>query len=160
MSYPFIPVSSKLKETNDDFLNVEITIMLMTWDCFFVAASSSDHIGINQKATSWVNQGRTYNRYSTTLTNMSNKTLKDLKLSISKLYGPIWGLTKIRKILTASQLGSMSYQLERASNLFTFMLQLLPVFQSQVTDSPKEKPAYRFVFLELWGCGCNKLCSF
>lgn len=28
------------------------------------------------------------------MTNKSNKTLKDVKLSISKLYGPIWGLTK------------------------------------------------------------------
>lgn len=59
------------------------------------SASSSAHIGINQKSTaSWVHRGRTYYRYSTTVTNKSNKNLKDMKLSINKLYGPIWGLTK------------------------------------------------------------------
>lgn len=44
--------------------------------------------------TSWNAKGRTYYRYSTIVTNKSAKTLTDLKLSISKLYGPIWGLTK------------------------------------------------------------------
>ncbi|XP_043710485.1 endoglucanase 6-like [Telopea speciosissima] len=50
---------------------------------------------IEQKATaSWTSKGRTYYRYSTVVTNMSGKTVKDLKLSISKLYGPLWGLSK------------------------------------------------------------------
>ena len=44
--------------------------------------------------TSWDDKGKTYYRYSTVVTNKSYKTLKDLKLSISKLYGPLWGLTK------------------------------------------------------------------
>ena len=44
--------------------------------------------------TSWNVKGKTYYRYSTVVTNKSYKTLKDLKLSISKLYGPLWGLTK------------------------------------------------------------------
>ncbi|XP_028774859.1 endoglucanase 6 [Neltuma alba] len=58
-------------------------------------ASSSSPISIQQKmTTSWVAGGRTYYRYSTVVTNTSPKTLKSLNLSISKLYGPIWGLTK------------------------------------------------------------------
>ncbi|GKV40049.1 hypothetical protein SLEP1_g47727 [Rubroshorea leprosula] len=44
--------------------------------------------------TSWNSKGKTYYRYSTIVTNKSAKTLKDLKLSVSKLYGPLWGLTK------------------------------------------------------------------
>ncbi|KAJ8436564.1 hypothetical protein Cgig2_031505 [Carnegiea gigantea] len=48
----------------------------------------------HKRTTAWVHEGRTYYRYSTTLTNKSTKTLKDLKLTINKLYGPIYGLTK------------------------------------------------------------------
>lgn len=44
--------------------------------------------------TSWIAKGKTYYRYSTIVTNKSAKTLTDLKLTISKLYGPIWGLNK------------------------------------------------------------------
>ncbi|KAE8710810.1 Endoglucanase 1 [Hibiscus syriacus] len=58
-------------------------------------ASSSSPITIVQKmTTSWNDKGKTYYRYSTIVTNKSYKTLKDLKLSISKLYGPLWGLAK------------------------------------------------------------------
>ncbi|XVF12983.1 hypothetical protein REPUB_Repub08aG0167400 [Reevesia pubescens] len=58
-------------------------------------ASSSSPITIEQKmTTSWNDEGKTYYRYSTVVTNKSYKTLNDLKLSISKLYGPLWGLTK------------------------------------------------------------------
>ncbi|XP_058732107.1 endoglucanase 6 [Vicia villosa] len=58
-------------------------------------ASWSGPISVEQKMThSWVANGITYYRYSTTVTNKSNKNLKSLNLSISKLYGPIWGLTK------------------------------------------------------------------
>lgn len=58
-------------------------------------ASWSGPISIQQKMTnSWVANGRTYYRYSTIVTNKSTKNLKSLNLSISKLYGPIWGLTK------------------------------------------------------------------
>lgn len=61
----------------------------------FFAASSSSPIAIQQKlTTSWVSKGVTYYRYSTVVTNKSAKTLTNLKLSVSKLYGPIWGLTK------------------------------------------------------------------
>ncbi|CAL5430013.1 unnamed protein product [Camellia sinensis] len=57
--------------------------------------SSSTPIAIEQKMTSsWDYNGKTYYRYSTTVTNKSPKTLKFLNLSISKLYGPLWGLTK------------------------------------------------------------------
>ncbi|XP_059641533.1 endoglucanase 6-like [Cornus florida] len=57
--------------------------------------SSSAPIAIQQKmTTSWNWKGKTYYRYSTIVTNKSAKTLKGLKLSISKLYGPLWGLTK------------------------------------------------------------------
>ncbi|KAE9607665.1 hypothetical protein Lal_00026713 [Lupinus albus] len=59
------------------------------------ASSWSDPISIEQKMTSsWVYNGRTYYRYSTVVTNKSSKAIKYLNLSISKLYGPIWGLTK------------------------------------------------------------------
>ncbi|KAF2313445.1 hypothetical protein GH714_011047 [Hevea brasiliensis] len=58
-------------------------------------ASTSAPISIEQKmTTSWNAKGKTYYRYSITVTNKSAKTLTDLKLSISKLYGPMWGLTK------------------------------------------------------------------
>lgn len=58
-------------------------------------ASTSAEIAVEQKlTTSWKAKGNTYNRYSTIVTNKSAKTLKDLKLTISKLYGPLWGLTK------------------------------------------------------------------
>uniref|UniRef100_A0A5B6ZKY4 Endoglucanase n=1 Tax=Davidia involucrata TaxID=16924 RepID=A0A5B6ZKY4_DAVIN len=58
-------------------------------------ASSSAPIAIEQKmTTSWNAEGKTYYRYSTVVTNKSAKTLNGLALSISKLYGPLWGLTK------------------------------------------------------------------
>ncbi|WJX48109.1 Endoglucanase [Trifolium repens] len=58
-------------------------------------ASRSGPISVEQKMTnSWIAKGRTYYRYSTTVTNKSTKNLKSLNLSISKLYGPLWGLTK------------------------------------------------------------------
>ncbi|KAL0331100.1 UNVERIFIED_CONTAM: Endoglucanase 6 [Sesamum angustifolium] len=58
-------------------------------------ASSASPVAINQKLTaSWVHNGKTYYRYSTTITNKSSKNLKNLKLYISELYGPLWGLTK------------------------------------------------------------------
>ncbi|KAJ8616308.1 hypothetical protein MRB53_035680 [Persea americana] len=57
--------------------------------------TSSSPIVIEQKATaSWNAKGRTYYRYSTVVTNKSAKTVKDLKISIAKLYGPLWGLTR------------------------------------------------------------------
>jgi endoglucanase len=62
---------------------------------FSFSASWSGPISIQQKMTSsWVANGRTYYRYSTIVTNKSTKNLKSLNLSISKLYGPIWGLAK------------------------------------------------------------------
>ncbi|CAN6585904.1 unnamed protein product [Malus baccata var. baccata] len=58
-------------------------------------APSSSPIAISQrKTTSWTSKGVTYYRYSAIVTNKSAKTLTNLKLSVSKLYGPIWGLTK------------------------------------------------------------------
>ncbi|KAJ4957172.1 hypothetical protein NE237_013955 [Protea cynaroides] len=56
---------------------------------------SSTPFTVEQKSTaSWNSKGRTYYKYSTVVTNVSGKTVKDLKLSISKLYGPLWGLSK------------------------------------------------------------------
>ncbi|KAK4338501.1 hypothetical protein RND71_042988 [Anisodus tanguticus] len=53
------------------------------------------HVTITQRATaSWALNGKTYYRYSAIVTNKSGKTVKNLKLSILKLYGPLWGLTK------------------------------------------------------------------
>lgn len=61
-----------------------------------VPGSSSGPIAIEQKMTiSWISKGKTYYRYSAIVTNKSAKTLNNLKLSISKLYGPLWGLTKM-----------------------------------------------------------------
>ncbi|KAF5734758.1 endo-glucanase 2 family protein [Tripterygium wilfordii] len=58
-------------------------------------ASSSVPIAVEQKmTTSWNDKGKPFYRYSTVVTNNSGRTLKDLKLSISKLYGPLWGLNK------------------------------------------------------------------
>lgn len=68
--------------------------MFDRWFC--VAVSSSGAIAIDQKLTaSWNAKGKTYYRYLTRVTNKSNKTVKNLQLSISKLYGPIWGVAKI-----------------------------------------------------------------
>ncbi|KAK2664272.1 hypothetical protein Ddye_002846 [Dipteronia dyeriana] len=62
-------------------------------------ASSSSPVDIVQKMTSWwTAKGNKYYRYSTIVTNKSGKTLKDLKLTISKLYGPIWGLNKMDNV--------------------------------------------------------------
>lgn len=59
------------------------------------ASSSASPIAIAQKvSSSWVLNGSTYYRYTTTITNKSSRKLKNLKLYISKLYGPLWGLTK------------------------------------------------------------------
>lgn len=59
------------------------------------ACFAANSIALEQKVTtSWVFQGKTYYRYSTKVINKSTKTLKDLKLSITKLYGPLWGLMK------------------------------------------------------------------
>ncbi|KAK1302334.1 Endoglucanase 6 [Acorus calamus] len=56
---------------------------------------TSSPIIVEQKATtSWRYNGRTYYRYSTVVTNNSGKTVTDLKLSLAKLYGPLWGLSK------------------------------------------------------------------
>ncbi|XXG61389.1 hypothetical protein AAC387_Pa05g0018 [Persea americana] len=58
-------------------------------------AKSYSPIVIDQKTTtSWNSKGRIYYRYSTIVTNKSAKTVKDLELSISKLYGPLWGLKR------------------------------------------------------------------
>lgn len=60
-----------------------------------LSASTTSPVAIQQKATSsWNNNGKTYYRYSTTVTNKSSKTLKDLKIVVNNLYGPLWGLTK------------------------------------------------------------------
>ncbi|XP_031394101.1 endoglucanase 6-like [Punica granatum] len=59
------------------------------------AATTASPISLEQKlSASWNANGKTYFRYSTMVTNKSDKALKSLSLYISKLYGPIWGLTK------------------------------------------------------------------
>ena len=64
--------------------------------CFgYLAVSSSKQIAVVQKMTaSWVSRGKTCYRYSTVVTNKSGKTLRNLRISVSKLYGPLWGLAK------------------------------------------------------------------
>ncbi|KAJ0605077.1 putative cellulase [Helianthus annuus] len=58
-------------------------------------STSTAPVEINQKETaSWVSNGKTYYRYSAIVTNKSGKTIKNFNLTVSKLYGPVWGLTK------------------------------------------------------------------
>eukprot|EP01018_Ginkgo_biloba_P032228 Gb_26728 [translate_table: standard] len=51
---------------------------------------------VSQRLTSsWNYRGRTYYRYSASITNKSpHQTLTTLNLSIGRLYGPVWGLSK------------------------------------------------------------------
>ena len=64
-------------------------------DCVLINCAASGPVAIVQKMTgSWVSKGRTYYRYSTTVTNKSPRALKSLNLSIKNLYGPIWGLSR------------------------------------------------------------------
>ncbi|KAI3853066.1 hypothetical protein MKX03_020061, partial [Papaver bracteatum] len=57
--------------------------------------ASSSKISVTQKATTtWNDEGKTYHRYFATVTNNSGKPLKELKLYIDNLYGPVWGLKK------------------------------------------------------------------
>ncbi|XP_042374755.1 endoglucanase 6-like [Zingiber officinale] len=54
---------------------------------------SSQAFAIEQRqTTSWNNRGKTYYRYAAVVTNKSARTAVELKLSVSQLYGPIWGL--------------------------------------------------------------------
>ncbi|XP_022995392.1 endoglucanase 6-like [Cucurbita maxima] len=65
------------------------------------SSSSSSPVVILQRVTSsWKDKGRIYYRYSTVITNKSWKTVRNLELSISKLYGPLWGLTNSGKSYT------------------------------------------------------------
>lgn len=60
--------------------------------------SYSSLFDIQQKVTaSWMEKGRNYYKYSVILTNKSNKTLKKLNISVTNLYGPLWGLTKLSR---------------------------------------------------------------
>ncbi|KAF2297945.1 hypothetical protein GH714_005934 [Hevea brasiliensis] len=96
-------------------------------------ASNSAPISIEQKmTTSWNAKGKTYYRYSTIVTNKSAKTLTDLRLSISKLYGPIWGLTKSGDSYAfPSWLDSLPAG--KVSSLFIFIQPLLQMSQFQAT---------------------------
>lgn len=67
--------------------------MFLNFDYFGAVAKVSPPLSITQTVTtSWNANGKTYYRYSTILTNKASKTVKNLKISISKLYGPLWGL--------------------------------------------------------------------
>lgn len=60
-----------------------------------VAPNDYSLIALSQTVTSsWSSRGRTYYRYSTLITNKSKQTVKNLKLSVERLYGPLWGLSK------------------------------------------------------------------
>lgn len=59
-----------------------------------VTKSSSPFTVQQTTTSSWTSKGKTYYRYSVTVTNKSMKTAKNLNIAISKLYGPIWGLNK------------------------------------------------------------------
>jgi endoglucanase len=66
-----------------------------------IAAAEAEHaspIDIEQNATtSWTQRGKAYHRYAVTVTNKSTgKTVQELHIGISKLYGPVWGVDKAR----------------------------------------------------------------
>ncbi|KAK3434412.1 hypothetical protein EUGRSUZ_D01896 [Eucalyptus grandis] len=57
--------------------------------------TASNELSTEQKPTvSWTANGRTYHRYLTVVTDKLDKTLKYVNLLISKLYGPLWAVTK------------------------------------------------------------------
>ncbi|GJN06466.1 hypothetical protein PR202_ga24195 [Eleusine coracana subsp. coracana] len=59
--------------------------------------SHASPIEIDQNATaSWTQSGKTYHRYAVTVTNRSGKTVHELHIGVSKLYGRLWGLDKAR----------------------------------------------------------------
>ena len=61
------------------------------------AAEDASPIEIEQKATaSWTERGKTYHRYAVTVTNRSPKTVHELHIGISRLYGKVWGVDKAR----------------------------------------------------------------
>ncbi|OEL30581.1 Endoglucanase 2 [Dichanthelium oligosanthes] len=61
------------------------------------AAEHASPIEIEQNATaSWTERGKTYHRYSVMVTNRSVKTVHELHIGISKLYGQVWGVDKAR----------------------------------------------------------------
>ncbi|KAG6397123.1 hypothetical protein SASPL_143287 [Salvia splendens] len=50
---------------------------------------------VEQNVTnSWIAEGKTFYRYSAIVSNKSSKKLKNLKLRILNIHGPLWGLTK------------------------------------------------------------------
>ncbi|KAF0917024.1 hypothetical protein E2562_016325 [Oryza meyeriana var. granulata] len=62
-----------------------------------VAADDVSPIEIVQNATaSWKKNGRTYYRYSVTVTNRSGKTVEELHIGIGKPHGPVRGLDRAR----------------------------------------------------------------
>ncbi|PVH39514.1 hypothetical protein PAHAL_5G524000 [Panicum hallii] len=61
------------------------------------AAEHASPIEIEQNATaSWTERDRMYHRYAVTVTNRSLKTVHELHIGISKLYGKVWGVDKAR----------------------------------------------------------------
>ncbi|RLN23587.1 hypothetical protein C2845_PM07G39100 [Panicum miliaceum] len=61
------------------------------------AGEHASPIEIEQNATaSWTERGKTYHRYAVTVTNRSLKTVQELHIGISKLYGKVWGVDKAR----------------------------------------------------------------
>ncbi|PIA49033.1 hypothetical protein AQUCO_01300114v1 [Aquilegia coerulea] len=68
--------------------------LLSVQDSSFRSTSSNPITLVQNMASSWTYKGITYYKYSTVVTNKSSMTVKNLKISIQKLYGPVWGLTK------------------------------------------------------------------
>ncbi|XP_031497584.1 endoglucanase 6-like isoform X1 [Nymphaea colorata] len=56
-------------------------------------------ISVTQVVTkSWIAKGRAYHRYWAFIHNRTRRPAKNIRLSIGKLYGPIWGLTKVGSV--------------------------------------------------------------
>eukprot|EP00252_Welwitschia_mirabilis_P011164 TRINITY_DN25101_c0_g1_i1.p1 TRINITY_DN25101_c0_g1~~TRINITY_DN25101_c0_g1_i1.p1 ORF type:complete len:631 (+),score=55.32 TRINITY_DN25101_c0_g1_i1:183-2075(+) len=55
----------------------------------------NSQFSVSQTMTSsWQSNGRTYHRYSSLVTNTGKQAVKDVKVTVRGLFGPLWGLSK------------------------------------------------------------------
>ena len=59
-----------------------------------VSSATSELDVVQVMTTSWTDKGKKYYRYSVKIVNRSSKTVKNLKVAIAEIHGPLWGLTK------------------------------------------------------------------
>ncbi|XP_010053312.2 endoglucanase 19 [Eucalyptus grandis] len=96
--------------------------------------TASNELSTEQKPTvSWTANGRTYRRYLTVVTDKLDKTLKYVNLLISKLYGPLWAVTKSGDLYVFPSWIQSFYLQGRPSSLCTSTLRLKRTSPSQAT---------------------------